>query len=94
MQPEHISSTHHLLCHQGSLSFNIYNAEHIIYPGDYAILHSVATLNNVRWSDDFVGDVMILSDELIRRLRPHNNYHVFGFLSLYQNPVMHSLGVA
>ena len=89
MQPEHISSIHHLLCHQGTLTINIYNAERTIRPHDYAILHSVATLTDVRWSDDFQGDVMILSDELIRRLRPHNNYHVFGHLSLYQNPVMH-----
>lgn len=89
MQPEHISSVHHVLCHQGTLTFNIYNAQYTVHPHDYAILHSVATLGDVRWSDDFQGDVMILADELIRRLRPHNNYHVFGQLSLYQNPVMH-----
>lgn len=89
LQREHISSVHHLLCHRGTLTFNIYNAEHTVQPHDYAILHSVATLGDVRWSDDFQGDVMILSAELIRRLRPHNNYHVFGQLSLYQNPVMH-----
>ena len=89
LQPEHISSVHHVLCHQGTLTFNIYNSPHTVHPHDYAILHSVATLGDVRWSDDFLGDVMILSEELIRRLRPHNNYHVFGQLSLYQNPVMH-----
>ena len=89
LQPEHISSIHHLLCHQGTLTVNIYNAKYSIRPHDYAILHNVATLTELRWTDDFQGDVMILSDELIRRLRPHNNYHVFGQLSLYQNPVMH-----
>ena len=89
MQPQHISAVHHLLCHQGTLTVDIYHSEYTIRPHDYAILHNVATLTDVRWTEDFTGDVMILSEELIRRLRPHNNYHVFGQLSLYQNPVMH-----
>ena len=56
---------------------------------DYAILPGAPLLSEVSWSDDYRGDLMVLSEGFVRRLRPHNNYHVFGHLSLLQNPVMH-----
>ena len=46
-------------------------------------------LSEVTWSDDYEGDLMILSESFVRLLRPHNNYHVFGHLSLLRNPIMH-----
>lgn len=89
MQPKYISATHHVLCHQGSLTFTINNSQHRMVAHDYAIVPNAATMSEVTWSDDYRGDVMILSEWLIRRIRPHNNYHVTGYLALSQNPIMH-----
>lgn len=89
MRTEHATATHHLLCHRGNVKLTVNNVCYNIVSGDYAILPGVPILSNITRSDDYEGDLMILSESFVRLLRPHNNYHVFGHLSLLRNPIMH-----
>ncbi len=89
MQPQHLTETHHLLCHQGNIELVISGTKYNMITGDYAILPNPMLLEQVTWTPDYQGDLMLLSERLIHRIRPHNNYHIFGHLSLLQNPVMH-----
>lgn len=87
-QPELATATLHILCHRGELWLTQNEVRHHIVACDYAIMPNLNLVSQVVESNDFSADIMYLSDDFIRTLLPHNDYGIFGHLSLLQNPVM------
>ncbi len=87
-RPEFADATLHIFCHRGSLYLTQNEMRHHIVPLDYAIIPNLNLVSQVVVSEDFRADIMYLSDHFVRTLIPHNNYGIFGHLSLLQNPVM------
>lgn len=87
-RPEHADATLHIFCHRGDMSLALHEQRYDIVARDYAILPNLSLVSQVVVSADFRADIMYLSDNFIRHLLPHNNYGIFGHVSLLQNPVM------
>lgn len=85
----HALDTLHLMCRQGRVQVLIANRSILIQDSDYAIFPNVSMVSEVQISDDFVGDIFFLNDELIHRLMLKNKYGLIGHLSLLSEPVMH-----
>lgn len=87
-QAEFATATLHIFCHCGTLQLTLNEECHLIAAHDYAIVPNLNLVSHIEASHDFSADIMYLSDDFIRTLIPHNDYGIFGHLSLLQNPVM------
>ena len=86
--PDFADATLHILCHRGELTITVGEAQHHIVAHDYAIIPNLGLVSQIAVADGFDADIMYLSSSFISTLIPHNDYGIFGHLSLLQNPVM------
>ena len=79
----------HAYCHRGQCELTYNNREFTLQAGDCMIIAGRSDLFSSRQpSDDFVVDVIYVTQEFIQVCTPQSNYGVRGHLSLFENPIM------
>lgn len=78
----------HILCTEGSMSFNFRETRYNIANGDYIILTNVSFAAGFIRSEKFKGIIMCFPESFVTPMALRSNYGIIGHLSLLQNPVM------
>lgn len=78
----------HILCLDGSMSFDFRNTHYNIAEGDYVIITNVSFVSGLTRSEDFKAVSMFFPESFVTPMALRSNYGIIGHLSLLQNPVM------
>lgn len=78
----------HILCLDGSMSFDFRNTHYNIAEGDYVIITNVSFVSGLTRSEDFKAVSMCFPESFVTPMALRSNYGIIGHLSLLQNPVM------
>ena len=79
----------HAYCHAGECTFEYNNQAFRFAQDDCLIIPRRGDLvRNLQESDDFVVDVIYVTQEFIEISTPQSNYGMKGHLSLFENPIM------
>ena len=79
----------HVYCHRGSCTFSYHNRKCRLEAGSCMIIPSRGDLMaDLTATDDFMVDVILITQEFIQVATPQSNYGMRGHLSLFDNPVM------
>lgn len=78
----------HILCLDGSMSFDFRNTHYNIAEGDYVIITNVSFASGLTRSEDFKAVSMFFPESFVTPMALRSNYGIIGHLSLLQNPVM------
>lgn len=79
----------HAYCHSGSCDFEYNRQQFHFQKGDCLIIPRRGDLvRNLQENEDFVVDVIYVTQEFIEISTPQSNYGMRGHLALFENPIM------
>lgn len=77
----------HIVCHKGTAQFSVGDRQFTIGQGDLAIWQMGAAIVDVRQSDDFDADVLLVSKIFLIENNPENLWATKGYVYIKENPV-------
>lgn len=77
----------HIVCHGGKATFMVGDRRFTIESGDFVIWQLGAMVGDIRQSDDFNADVLLVSRIFLIENNPENIWATKGYIYIKENPV-------
>ena len=79
----------HILCRKGSAEFRLANGAFRAEKNDFVIWQLSSDIRDVRFSNDFEADFLLVSKHFLGQFNPEMIWAVKGFIYIKLNPVFH-----
>ena len=79
----------HILCRSGEMTFSAVGKEFSAKGGDFVIWQMTTAITDVRYSDDFDADFVLISNPFLNLYNPEQVWATKGYIYIKNNPVFH-----
>ena len=89
--PDAYKDSHHchILCRSGQMNFAAVGKEFTAGPGDLVIWQMTTAISDVRYSEDFDADFLLISNPFLNLYNPEQVWATKGYVYIKSNPVFH-----
>ena len=82
----------HILCRSGEMHFEAMGRPFTAGPGDLVIWQMTTLISNVRYSDGFDADILLISNPFLNLYNPEQVWATKGYVYIKTHPVFLTYG--